>query len=141
MRVRGIPSPMGTEKIRQHRYDTPRAWVKIAEPDVWVTKAAWVWKESGGPAVPPGFVLHHVNGDSLDDRPNNLALILRGTHPQFHADILRERQTGMRYETQTVKCSKCGTEYQGCYQRRDSICRKCRRKQQREWRQAKEAAS
>jgi len=123
--------PVGTVKIRQHKKDTPRARVKVAEPDMWKTRAIQVWAEAGGPKIPPGFVIHHINGDSLDDRPTNLALILRGAHPQFHADKLRQRQTGRKYPAASLQCDHCGAGFQGLKRNPKAFCPACRKEKKR----------
>lgn len=127
---------VGAVKIRQDKKDTPRAWVKMAD-GTWIRRAWKVWKEAGGPDIPRGFVLHHIDGDSLNDDITNLALIARGAHPQFHADKLREKQTGMQYVAKTVKCSRCQENFQGRYQRADAVCSKCRKILKRELRFAR----
>lgn len=74
--------PVGSERVRQrhNRTDAPRVWVKIAEPNVWRERARLVY----GPA-PRGHVIHHINGDSLDDRPENLQALTRAEHAAVHA--------------------------------------------------------
>jgi hypothetical protein len=113
--------------IRQHKDDTPRAWIKIAEPDEWMTRAVWAWEQAGGPSVPPGFLIHHINGNSLDDRPTNLALILRGAHPQFHAEKLRERQTGRKYQPVDLLCDQCGASFQRVKRNPKPLCPGCQK--------------
>jgi hypothetical protein len=121
------PSPIGTVTIRQHKGDTPRAWVKVAQPDTWKLRAVWAWEQAGGPPVPAGFLIHHINGDSLDDRPINLALILRRAHPQFHADKYRERQTGRKYPPTILRCDQCRAEFQGLKRNPTAFCPACRK--------------
>jgi hypothetical protein len=133
----GTPLPIGTITVRQHRYDTPRSWIKVEQPDVWMLLAHKVWQDAGGPPVPPGFILHHIDGDSMNDATTNLAMTIQGAHPQFHADVLRERQTGREYETITVQCSRCPEKYQGRYQRGDAVCPKCRRAKKKALRKAR----
>ncbi len=123
----GQALPVGSVTIRQHRYDSPRAWVKVAEPSTWVLRAVKVWELAGGPPIPKGFVLHHVDGDSLNDDIKNLVLISQAAHSQFHKEILRKRQTGMEYKMKPVICSKCSTTFEGKYQFKNSTCPQCRR--------------
>lgn len=118
--------PVGTVTIRQHRDDKPRAWVKVAEPDVWEPRAVWVWEQHAGP-VPKGFIVHHINDDSTDDRIENLALMIRAGHPQCHRSQLQEARLRAKYRPKAVRCSACGKEYEGYFQKADSLCPECRR--------------
>lgn len=83
--------PVGTVRIRQRpgRNDGPRAWIKVAEPNVWRPRAVVVWEAAHGP-VDPGFVVHHEDRDTLNDDPANLTLESRAAHllehrPEFEA--------------------------------------------------------
>ena len=77
---------VGDVRIRQrhNRHDAPRAWVKVAEPNVWRERARVVYESAYG-AVPRGMVIHHINGDSLDDRLENLQALTRAQHAAVHA--------------------------------------------------------
>lgn len=77
---------VGAERVRQrhNRTDAPRVWVKIAEPNVWRERARVVYEQANG-APPRGHVVHHINGDSLDDRPENLQALSRAEHAAVHS--------------------------------------------------------
>lgn len=83
-----LPVGAVTVRKRPRRHDV-RAWVKVAEPNVWRPRALVVWEEANGRALRRGEVVHHVNGDSLDDRPENLEALSRSEHIRRHADDLR----------------------------------------------------
>src|SRR5437016_2200395 len=56
------PSPGKRVKVMEHR---------------------WVWEQANGP-IPPGMVLHHINGCKWDTRLEKLELIARQEHIRFH---------------------------------------------------------
>ena len=41
--------------------------------------ARWIWTKRCG-SIPRGHFIIHLNGDSLDDRPENLAMVNRAGH-------------------------------------------------------------
>lgn len=77
--------PVGTITTRK-RYGRERAWVKVAEPNIWKPRAYVVWEEAGGPELPLGYFLHYLDGDSLNDDKLNLAAVTRS----FHLHLLRK---------------------------------------------------
>lgn len=95
--------PVGSVTIRRRRRDGERrAWVKVAEPNVWNLRARVVWEAANGP-VPDGMVVHHVNRDTLDDSLANLVLESRSGHlsehrPEFEPKR-RERAAAARWGT------------------------------------------
>ena len=78
---------VGTERIRHRKREgAPRAFVKVAEPNAWRPRAVVAWELANGRAVPRGFVIHHVDGNPLNDDPANLACLTRAEHVRVHAD-------------------------------------------------------
>lgn len=117
--------PIGAVTIRQHRGDHRRAWIKVAEPNEWMPRAVWVWIQNACP-IPAGFVIHHLNEDTLDDRIENLALIIRAAHPQLHRDQFRQAQSGQVVPVKQLRCTRCGYKFNGKYQRGITLCDQCR---------------
>jgi hypothetical protein len=60
-----------------------------------------VWERHHGP-VPPGLELHHVNGDKLDNRVENLRPVTRLEHKRIHSGC--ELRDGVWWK----RCRKCG---------------------------------
>lgn len=83
---------VGAIRIRKRRRDGERrAWVKVAEPNLWRLRAALVWELANGP-IPKGMLVHHKDRDTLNDALSNLELLSRSQHMKEHHDeILRAR--------------------------------------------------
>lgn len=128
---------VGAATIRQHRGDGPRAWVKTAEPNTWVPRAMLVWcKANGKRRVPKGFVVHHSNGKTLDDRPDNLELKTKAEHRLLHAREIAAGQRQVkarqfvdnRIPLKNVTCTECGNGFKAKYQKKKTVCDTCRAK-------------
>lgn len=85
--------PVGTVRIRtRHKRDgVQRAYVKIAEPNVWVLRAHHVWEQVNGP-IPRGMGIHHADEDKLNDDIDNLGLVTKARHIAHHRESHRERR-------------------------------------------------
>jgi len=75
--------PLGSVTIRRHKDDGPRAWVKVAEPDVWRHRAIVVWEQAHG-ALLEGQIVHHKNRNTLDDALENIEAVDRAGHLAEH---------------------------------------------------------
>ncbi len=76
--------PIGSVRIREETHTgLLRAWVKVAEPNVWQKRAILVWESMRGP-LPKGWVVHHKDRDSLNDHPDNLVGMTRRDHAAEH---------------------------------------------------------
>lgn len=82
---------VGTERVREDRDGDRRAWVKVAEPNVWRPRAVVAWEAAHGP-VPRGMIVHHENRDTLDDRVENLRLVSRAEHLVEHRPEFEPRR-------------------------------------------------
>lgn len=92
--------PVGSIRIRKryNRNNAPKKWIKIAEPNKWVLLAAKIWRDANG-EIPKGYIIHHVNFNSLDDRLENLKLVTRSEHINIHrADLEKNRVIPCKYD-------------------------------------------
>jgi len=80
-------SAVGTVTLRhRQREQHRRAFVKIAQPDVWRERAVVVWEQHFGRKVPAGFVVHHKDRDPLNDSIDNLEAMSRADHAREHVN-------------------------------------------------------
>ncbi len=73
--------PFGSVTIRNDKAGKPRAWVK--QKTGWVPRAQAVYTAANG-AIPDGHVLHHLDGDTLNDRLANLKPLTPADHVRAH---------------------------------------------------------
>lgn len=85
--------PVGSETVRRYRKTSPRAFVKVAEPNVWRQRAVVVWERENGP-LPRGKLVHHRDRDSLNDEPCNLQAMTRAEHIEEHRTDLLTAKAG-----------------------------------------------
>lgn len=86
--------PVGSETVRTDKNGRPRAYVKLAEPNVWRERAILTWEKRHGFPVPEGMVIHHRDRDSLNDEPDNLQAMTRAEHVEEHRRELLSARTG-----------------------------------------------
>ena len=65
-------------------------------------------KKLGGP-VPLGLVVHHINGNKDDNRPDNLVAIVPGIHGRLHGN----------FPDACFICGRPGHWAQDCYAKTD----------------------
>jgi hypothetical protein len=102
-------TPVGTQKIRTDNNATKRRWIKIAEPSKWIEYAKYVWINNNG-EIPNGFLIHHIDKDSLNDDISNLAMLTRSAHINIHRPdlLLAKRRIGEAETGVSVKEQKAG---------------------------------
>ncbi len=69
-------------RIRKDKNDKLRQHIKT--PSGWTEYAKFIWMEKWGPLI-RNDVVHHLDGNSLNDRLDNLIALPRPDHPRYHA--------------------------------------------------------
>jgi len=131
---------VGSAVIRQARNDTKRKWIKVAEPNMWILHAIYVWQSARG-RIPEGFILHHIDKDTLNDDIDNLCLLTRAAHKNIHKQDLeagkkqgyrKHEYVDNRIPIKTITCSSCGNTYNAKYQCKNALCDICLRERRRQ---------
>lgn len=115
-------APVGTVTIRTRhgRGGIRRAWVKIAEPNVWVLRARAAWEQHNGP-IPKGMGIHHKDENPLNDELDNLELVTKKEHLLRHIDAYHKTSVpklvaarrDRRWSTKS-KTKRVGRHPRGC---------------------------
>lgn len=90
-RISEAKEEIGAVRIRTTKKDGSRAWVKVADPNVWMLRAAFVWIAQHGP-IPNGMLVHHIDRDKLNDDPKNLKLLTKAEHLNEHRHEFKKRR-------------------------------------------------
>lgn len=64
----------------------------------------WLWVRAHG-EIPPGYVVHHIDGDAYNNELTNLQIMSEADHVSLHADVRRDRHT-----TELI-CAECGQNF------------------------------
>jgi len=76
--------PVGSVKIRTTKRDNKqKAWVKIAEPSKWILRVVKIWEDAYG-LLSKDLMIHHIDGNTLNDDLRNLAAVSRAMHINIH---------------------------------------------------------
>ena len=54
--------------------------VKVAEPNIWRQRSHIVWEEANDKTLPDGWIVRHIDGNPLNDAPENLKAMPRSQH-------------------------------------------------------------
>lgn len=114
-----VVHPIGTKRLHRIR-DMTYVVVKVDNRKRWPYEHRVVAERMIGRKLKRGEVVHHVNEDTLDNRPENLRVMLAGDHVSMHGKIT----AWSRKHSECIECK--GTERKHlalgyctrCYQRR-----------------------
>ena len=74
---------------KDRKMSTDGYWI-VYTPDGFVKEQRWIMQQHIGRKLGRDEIVHHINGDKLDNRIENLEIVTRGRHNTIHA-------TGNRY--------------------------------------------
>lgn len=74
----------------QHGTKKKRKFVNVNKKSILNSHFIWCSQPENLNYVPKGFVIHHLNNNSVDDNPNNLIMLPDGFHKSFHNRIAGE---------------------------------------------------
>ena len=80
--------PFGSITIRIDKGNKQRRWIKIEEPNIWIEYAKFIWIKNNG-KIPKGYLIHHIDKNTLNDDIGNLALVTRKAHINIHRKDLK----------------------------------------------------
>lgn len=101
---------LSLDTIWQRREDGRHwTWYWVGDKKHTIYRYQWQWIVQHGP-IPPGFAIHHLNGDKTDDRDENLACMPRGAHSLVHAPE-RNWNRWHGHQCPLWTCQTCGKEF------------------------------
>lgn len=85
----------------------------------WVLEHRLIAEQTLGRALRDDEIVHHINQDTLDNRPENLQVMSRSEHIREHKRIIREVLWSRKFR----RCIRCGTNETpyGAH----GLCQKC----------------
>ena len=83
--------PLFSERIRKDKNGSMRRWIKTSENGKrdWELNYQYLWKKQNG-EIPKGYILHHIDHNSLNDDISNLQLMTRSEHINHHRKDLKK---------------------------------------------------
>lgn len=80
---------IGCIVIREDDQNKKRAWIKVHnKPVKWIRNTRYIWTKHTNNDIPKGFILHHIDENTLNDDVDNLALLTRSAHMNIHRNKL-----------------------------------------------------
>lgn len=75
---------IGTITVRIDVNGCQRRWIKISNKQPrWKIYSQWLWEKKRG-KIPTGLIVHHKDGNSMNDRISNYKLVTKSQHIECH---------------------------------------------------------
>ncbi len=79
--------PVGTVKEFLDKNGSRRRKIKVSSTGVqasdWKMYTVWLWEKEKG-EIPKGLIVHHLDGNSMNDQISNYGLVTRSAHMKAH---------------------------------------------------------
>src|SRR5688572_11639220 len=116
-----------TGRPRSPIYPFFQSWgrwcVRTREEKIYVWSRVVMWNELGH-EVEPELVVHHINGNRTDDRPENLQVLTRSDHARVHRDQITHCQRGHPFDkANTIHRSSGNRTCRTCKAAADKACK------------------
>jgi hypothetical protein len=83
----GNGKPVGSLHLNSvGRYD-----IKVGHPNIWKRRSHFVWESHNGP-IPKGMLIHHIDGNCINDSIENLSLMTRAEHLLEHRNDFESKR-------------------------------------------------
>ena len=114
--------PVGSTRIHNSNPRLRYRLIKVAEPDVWRFEHRHVMEQHLGQKLPSDWIVHHRNGDTLDNRLDNLELMTPGDHNRRHGRL----KTWSRHHDACTACGQTDSKHWG-----NGRCNRCHHRNRR----------
>lgn len=108
--------PLFAERIRKNTDGYDYAYIKIAPSGPWPAKHRWVMEQHLGRKLERGEIVHHIDGNTLNNELSNLRLMGTICHSQLHNVI-------NTWSEDHACCISCGTTERP--HKGHGLCRNC----------------